>query len=159
MRNWLALLLWIPAGLWGQPPASLPQTWQAVAALSREDTIMVVLTEGRVVEGRFQSISPESLVLESKNQVRSLLLPSVKKVSVKRKASRAKTGAIGAAIGFGIGFPIGAAAAGHLTDRNNPKFTTRAGMGAGVGLLGAGIAAGVGALAGGSRFETVYRDR
>jgi hypothetical protein len=155
MRYWLALFLWIPAVLWGQPPASLPQTWQHVAKLSSEDTIMVVQTEGRVVEGRFQSISSESLVLDNKNQVRSLPLPSIEKVSVKRKASRAKS----AAIGFGVCFSIGAAAAGHLTDRNNPKLTTRAGMGADVGLLGAGIAAGVGALAGGSRFETVYRHR
>ncbi len=148
----LAALVCIPG--WGQD-----QRWNRRASLSAGDPIQVLQIDGHTVDGKFQSLSPESLTLENRNQVRSLALSSIRQVSLRRKASRGKAAGIGAAVGFGIGFPIGAAAAGHLTDRNNPKFTTRAGMGAEVGLLGAGIAAAVGALAGGSRFETVYRNR
>ena len=164
MRGSVALFLSVSAGLWAQTSfdARLPepaQSWRRVAALSPGDVISVVPKDGPVVEGRYQSISPESLMVESKLQIRSLPLDSIKQVSVRRKASRAKTAGIAAAVGFGVAFPIGAASAGYLSDQNNPSFSTRAGTGVGMGLFGAAIAGGVGALAGGSRFETVYRYR
>jgi hypothetical protein len=148
----LAALVCIPC--WGQD-----QSWNRVAKLSPGDPIQVVQKDGHTVDGRFQSLSPESLTLENDNQASSLAIASIKQVSARRKGSRWKAAGIGAAVGFGIGFPIGAASAGYLTDRNSPKFSLRAGVGASLGLFGAGIGSGIGALAGGSRYETIYRSK
>ena len=105
MRNSVALLLSVSAGLWAQVSfdARAPepaQRWRRVAALSPGDVISVVPKDGPVVEGRYQSISPESLVVESKKQVRSMPLDSIKQVSVRRKASRAKAAGIGGGCGI-----------------------------------------------------------
>ena len=81
----------------------------------------------------------------------------VSAVRVEKRGSRKKAALWGGIIGFGIAFPIGAAAAGSLTDRNNPPASTRMGMGAGLGLFGCGIGAGLGALAGGTHSVTIYR--
>ena len=175
MRRWVALFLWMPAGLiWAQSvptpsyPAcpsnptmalGLPDAWHRVASVCPGDTIQVLQKDGKIVNGRFQSLSSESVVLNWRNQVRSLSPALIKAVSVRRKASRWKAAGIGAAVGFGIVFPIGAASAGYLTDRNSPRFATRAGLGAELGLFGAGIGAGLGALVGGSRYETVFRSK
>jgi len=148
----LAALTCVPG--WGQGTA-----WNRVAALSAGDRIQVLEKDGHMAEGKFQGLTTDSLTLESRNQVRSITLVSIKRVSVRQKGSRWKATGIGAAVGFGICFPIGAASAGYLTDHNNPRFGTRAGAGAGLGLFGAGIGAGLGAIAGGSRYETVYRTK
>jgi len=148
----LALIICIPS--WGQDG-----DWNRVAKLSTRDPILVLQRDGPSVEGEFRSWSPENLLVESRKQVRSITLVSIRQVLVRRKASLWKAVGIGAAIGFGIAFSGGAASAGYLTDRNSPKFVTRAGVGAGLGLLGAGIGAGLGAIAGGFRFETLYRRR
>ena len=148
----LAALVCIPG--WG-----LDQAWDRLAKLSAGDPIQVLEKDGHTAEGKFQRLTPESLALESRNQVRSITLVSIKQVSVRRKASRWKAAGIGAAVGFGIAFPIGAASAGYLTDQNNPRFGTRAGAGATLGLFGAGIGGGLSAIAGGSRYETVYRSK
>jgi len=134
-------------------------TWNRVAKLSAGDAIHVLAKDGHTSEGRYQGLTPEGLTLESRNQIRSIALVSIKQVSVRRKGSRWKAAGIGGAVGFGIAFPIGAASAGYLTDRNNPTLVTRAGSGATLGLFGAGIGGGIGAIAGGSRFETVYRSK
>jgi hypothetical protein len=148
----LVALVCVPG--WGQD-----QSWNHVAKLSPGNPIQVRQKDGHTVDGKFQSLSPESLTLEKRNQVRSLDLVSIKQVLVRRKASRWKAAGIGAAVGFGIGFPIGAASAGYLTDRNSPKFSQRAGVGASLGLFGAGIGTGIGALIGGARYETIYRTK
>jgi hypothetical protein len=146
----LAALVCIPG--WGQD-----QTWNRVAKLFTGDSIQVLQKDGHTAEGKFQGLTPESLALESRNQVRSITLVSIKQVSVRRKASRWKAAGIGGAIGFGIAFPIGAVSANYFTDQNSPRFSTRAGAGAALGVFGAGIGGGLGAIAGGSRYETVYR--
>jgi hypothetical protein len=145
----LAALVSIPG--WGQDA-----TWNRVAKLSTRDPIHVLENDGRTTEGKFQGLTADGLTLESKKQVRSITLASIKQISVRRKASRLKAAGIGGAVGFGIAFPIGAASAGYLTDQNGPTFLTRVGTGASVGLVGAGIGGAIGALAGGSRYETVY---
>ena len=147
-----AALLCVP--LWGQDPA-----WDRVAKLATGERIQVLQRDGNTLDGQFRGLSPDRLNIAVRNQVRSILLDSIKQVSVRRKASRWKATGIGAAIGFGIAFPIGASSAGYLTDQNNPSIVTRARFGAGLGLFGAGIGAGLGALASGSHFDTVYRSR
>jgi len=148
----LAALVCIPG--WGQD-----RTWNRVSNLSAGTPIRVVQKDGHAAEGKFQVLTPESLTLESRNQVRSITLVSIRQVSVRRKASRWKAAGIGGAVGFGIAFPIGAASTGYLTDQNGPTFLTRAETGAMVGLIGAGIGGSIAAIVGGSSHETVYRSK
>jgi len=138
----------------GQGPS-----WSRVNKLAPGERIQVLDKEGKTIDGQFQGLAEGQLTLAIANQVRSIPLDSIRQVSVRRKASRAKATGIGAAIGFGIAFPIGATSAGFLADRNNPSIGTRAGFGAGLGLFGAGIGAGIGVLAGGPRFDIVYQSR
>jgi hypothetical protein len=129
------------------------------AAVQRADgqSVVVSLRDGKVVRGKLEKWTPAALDLSSAKGVEQIARPDVSAVRVERHGSRKKGALWGAVIGFGIAFPIGAAAAGNLTDRNNPSAATRAGMGAGFGLLAAGIGAGLGTLAGGSHTETIYR--
>ena len=84
----LAALVCIPG--WGQD-----QSWNRVAKLSPGDPIQVLQKGGHTVDGKFQSLSPESLTLEDRNQASSLALASIKQVSVQRKASRWKAAGVG----------------------------------------------------------------
>jgi hypothetical protein len=162
----LNVVLIFPGAVRAQPETAAPgrtsdhqEAWIEVASLPPGDRIRVIQKDGRIVEGSFQSVSSESLLLSSRKQIRSVSLAAVRQVSSRRRASRWKAVGIGAAIGFAIAFPIGAASAGYVTDRNNPSVGTRVGFGAGLGLFGAGIGAGIGALTGGSRYQTVYRSK
>lgn len=133
--------------------------WQTLQSLHADARVSVVMRDGKLVQGRFASWSPEAIGVASNRGVRTLRAGDVRRVTVQQKSSRWKGAMVGALVGFGIGFPFGAAFAGHITDRNSPGFVTRTGMGAGFGMFTAGIAAPIGALTGGKKQVTVYRDR
>ena len=132
---------------------------QKLQELAPGDRVGVLLRDNKYVEGRFRSWTPDRLEISRKSRDESLKLTDVQRVSVARKGSRMKSAGWGAVIGFGAAFPFGAASAGYLTDRNNPRFQTRMGVGAGFGLFGAGIGAAIGALGGGTDNVTLYRAR
>jgi hypothetical protein len=132
--------------------------WTRVRDLPRDERLIVILRDGKSIEGTLQAWSAEGIDIQRKNgEVRSADRSAVLRVGARRQGSRAKAALWGTLIGFGIAFPIGAASAGHLADTNNPSFGTRAGMGAGFGMFGGGIGAAVGALGGGSKIVTIYR--
>jgi hypothetical protein len=130
--------------------------WAALQSLHPDARISVVLQDGKFLQGRFAAWAPESIEVASGRGIRTLHAAEVRRVSLQQKSSRWKGVMFGALIGFGIAFPIGAASAGHLTDRNNPGFATRAGMGAGLGMFGAAIGAPIGAFTSGTKNVTLY---
>lgn len=133
------------------------QDWDGLRHLVPEQRISVRTPDGSWVEGRFRSWSPEALQVTVKKDIRRITLADADRVIASGKGSRWKSALIGAAVGFGLAFPVGAASAGYITDQNNPRFQTRVGVGAGLGLFGAGIGSAIGALAGGTKHTTVYR--
>jgi hypothetical protein len=136
---------------------SKEKEWAAVERLERQEGVAASLRDGRVVRGRLEKWRVDAMDLSTTKGVEHFARQDVSAVRVEKRGSRKKGALWGAVIGFGIAFPIGVAAAGNLTDRNNPTASTRVGMGAGFGLLGAGIGAGLGSLTGGSHIETIYR--
>lgn len=148
------------AALLAQVGASQLPGWEAVGKIRPGETVVVVLTRGGTINGAFESWSATSVsIVSGRATMRSLQATEVKEVSLRRGGGRLKVAGIGGAIGFGIGFGLGAAAAGTLTDRNNPSPGARAEAGGRVGVVGAGIGALIGALAGGARSTTIYRAR
>jgi hypothetical protein len=131
--------------------------WVALQSVPPDSQIRITLQDGKLLQGRFVAWSPEDLEVTSKSGASTLRVGEVRRIAIRQKSSRWKGAMIGALIGFGVGFPIGASWAGHITDRNDPGFATRAGMGAGLGMFSAGIAAPIGALTGGTKYVTVYR--
>ena len=136
--------------------AALPD-WRTLEYLQPDARVTALLREGKYVTGQFRSWSPEGIEIASKKGIRILGAEDVRRVWVEQKGSRWKGALTGALIGFGVAFPFGVGFAGYITDRNNPGFATRAGMGTGFGMFGAGIGAPFGALAGGKKNVTIYR--
>ena len=151
MKPALAVLLAL-AQLCGQsgPPAAL-------ARLRPGDRIGVLTRDGKHIRGTFEQATAASLTIARKQRTEQWSLAEVESVRRIEETSRARSAMWSALVGFGLVFPTGAANAGYLTDRNNPPFTTRVGMGAGLGMYGAGIGAAIGVLAGGSKDVLVYR--
>ena len=138
---------------------SSAQDWDRMAKIPPGEPLRIIKRDQLSIDAVLRSLTPEVLVVERRKQLLSFPKDSVRQVLVKRKASRWKAVGIAAAVGFGIGFPIGVASSGYLSDQNSPSLNTRVGFGAGLGLIGAGIGAGLGALLGGTRYETVFRQK
>jgi hypothetical protein len=148
------------AALLAQVDATQFPGWQAVGNVRPGDKVRVVLIRGEAIEGVFQSWSPGSVsIVSGRASMATLPAADVKEISLRRGGGRLRAAGIGGGIGFGIGFVLGAAAAGTLTDRNNPSLGARTEAGGRVGVVGAAIGAAIGALAGGARFQTIYRAR
>lgn len=113
-----------------------------VQRLERQESVAVSLREGRVVRGKVE-VAPSAIDVSSAKAVEQIARQDVSAVRVEKRGSRKERGALwGAIIGFAT-FPIAAAAAGNLTDRNNPSASTRIGIGAGFRAgIGAGVAGG-----------------
>ena len=137
-------------------PAALPD-WKDLESLHPDARVTALLQDGKYVTGQFRKWSPEGIEIASKKGNLALGTEDVRRLSVEQKSSRWKGALIGALIGFGVAFPFGAGFAGYITDRNNPGFGTRAGMGTGFGMFGAGIGAPLGALGSGKKNVTIYR--
>jgi hypothetical protein len=131
--------------------------WERLRTLKTGERVEITTRDGKFLTGEFTSWSPEAIQIQRKRGTISLKPEDAERITVRRDGSRAKAALWGTLVGFAAAFPIGAAWAGHLTDRNNPGFGTRTGMGAGFGLFGGGIGAGIGALTGGKRTVTIYR--
>jgi hypothetical protein len=156
----IGLALLQTAVLLAQVEASQLPGWQVVGTVRPGETIRVELSRGGRIDGVFERWSPASVsIVSDRASVTSLHASEVKEISIRRTGSRLKTAGIAGGIGFGIGFGLGAAAAGAITDRNNPSFGARAEAGGRIGVVGAGIGALIGALAGGPHFQVIYRAR
>ena len=131
--------------------------WRALESLHPDARVTALLQDGKYVTGQFRAWSPEGIEIASKKGTRTLGAEEVRRLSVEQKGSRWKGALIGALIGFGVAFPFGVGFAGQISDRNNPGFAMRAGMGTGFGMFGAGIGAPLGALGGGKKNVTIYR--
>ena len=136
---------------------SKDKEWAAMQRLERQEGVAVSLRDGTLVRGRLEKWAADAMDLSTAKGVEHFARQDVSAVRL-RGAGRAKREALwGALIGFGIAFPIGAAAAGTLTDRNSPPASTRAGMGASVGLLGPELERDSERSPAGSHTETIYR--
>ena len=138
-------------------PAVRDSDWKALQSVHPGSHVSVKLRDGKFIHGQWKAWSAHSIEVAYNRTSKALIAEDVHRVSVQQKGSRWKSAMWGALIGFGVAFPIGAASAGHLTDRNDPGFATRVGMGTGLGMFGAGIAAPIGALTGGKKYVAVYR--
>jgi hypothetical protein len=131
--------------------------WEKLRELVSDQRVSALMHDRKYIEGRFRSWSPAGLQVYANRRTEWVKAPEVERVWVRKKAPRWRSALIGAAVGFAVAFPLGAAKAGYIADQNNPRFGTRAGVGAAFGIFGAGVGAGIGALAGGSKNELVYR--
>ena len=130
--------------------------WEKVRGLQPGQQITVVTQKRDVVNARFGNWSAEALGVTRGHRSQSFALPDIRTVQVREKGSRWKSAMWGAVIGFVPVFVCGASNAGFITDQNNPRMTTRIGVGAVAGMFGAGIGAGIGALFRGSKYVTIY---
>jgi hypothetical protein len=134
-----------------------PADWTQLRGIEPDQRISAVTQNGKYIHGRFRTWTPDAVELCAGQKTKWLRPVEVKRIWIEKKTPRWHALLIGAAMGFGLAFPIGAASAGYVADVNNPRFGTRAEIGAGFGLFGAGIGAGIGALTGGSKSVLVYR--
>lgn len=130
--------------------------WTVLQALQPGARVSVLLQDGKYVDGRFEAWSPDAIDVAAKRGVQTIRSDDARRVTVQEKRSRWRGALIGGLIGFGVGFAVGAASAGYIMDRNDPGFSGRAGIGAGIGMFSAGIGAPIGALTGARKQVLIY---
>ena len=110
----LALALAVPAPCAAQKPVTA--FWQLSALLNPGDTVWITDAQGREVEGRIGSITPERIALEGDASP----VLGAREVQVVRRRNRDRAASIGAAVGAiaGLGVGIAACAAYPRTTRS-----------------------------------------
>lgn len=123
------------------------QNWDLVRQLPPQKQVLVVIDKDRF-HGRIQTVSEDTIVIETKGQSKSIAKSDIRRVGIRTGSARGKNAGIGTGIGFGVGFAIGLALA-------TPLDVGNTGFGPAVGLLGALIGTGIGAAIPG--YTTIYK--
>ena len=123
------------------PPLS---DWQAVSSRSSGEMLVVKLMQGKVVKGRIQDVSQNSVSLQQGDKSVALMRDDIVSVSVLgQKKSGAKGALLGAVIGGGAGAGIGAAATGNGNSQcclsSGQTRAIGAGFGGAIGLVGGSL--------------------
>ena len=128
--------------------------WSSLKGVAPAQTVKVTLTNGKSVQGEFQSVSDDALVIHLAGADQTFSRQEVRRLAIKRNGHRVKHVLIGAAIGAGAGLGAGVA-----VDRCPPNSLICFGN-KGKGILTPGFAligAGVGALLPANAWQEIYR--
>jgi hypothetical protein len=130
-------------------------TWNNLKQLSPGQRVKVVLHGTKSVQGQFQSVTDDALIVRSGGTDQTFPRDSVQQVSLRRSGHRGRNALIGAGIGAGAGLGLGAAVDNNCSP-NSIVCTGNYGkaiLTPVFGLLGAGI----GALFRGGGWQEIYR--
>jgi hypothetical protein len=122
--------------------------WANVESLSSSKSVMIETRSGSTLKGRINSVTADSVVINSKGRSVSIQRSDVQRVYLTKRASIVKRAAIGAAAGAGIGTAIGVA---------GTVITKDPLVAAGGFIFGIPAGAAIGAMTAGSkRGELIY---
>ena len=110
-RRIAAALLLVAATVAAQTNAS---NWNTVTALSM-GTDVRVSTGSRTVSGKIESVTDETIVVNSAKVQETFMRQKVMRVSLKKNGHRARNALIGLGVGAGVGLGVGAAADANCT--------------------------------------------
>jgi hypothetical protein len=88
--------------------AKLIANWANLNQLVPGSEIRVTLANGKTVRGFVVSVTPESLVVNSKTSQETLARQDIRRVALKRRGHRGRNTLIGLGVGTGAGLAIGA---------------------------------------------------
>ena len=88
--------------------AAQPRAWNSVKAIAPGTPVRVAGPGHRAIRGVLQSVTDDSLVLNSAAGVETFSLTQIERVSVREKGHRGRNALVGLAAGAGIGLVIGA---------------------------------------------------
>jgi hypothetical protein len=97
-------------GLFALSAAAQPQSWNNVQALSPGTEIRVAGPHPGNTRGTLQSVTGDSLILNSRAGQETFARGQVTRVSVKKQGHRGRNALIGLGVGAGAGLAIGTAA-------------------------------------------------
>lgn len=126
--------------------------WDRIGQMAKNQKVKVHLRDGNILAGIIQEFGTDGFTLAGKGKANALKRADIERLT---KKARAKSAMWGAVAGFGLGAGLGAAAAGKITDKNNPSASDRMGSAVGVGAFLSGIGAVIG-VAGGYD-QTIYK--
>ncbi len=132
-----------------------PQSWSSVAALSPGTAIRIAGPHPGSVQGTLQSVTEDSLVLNSRAGQETVTRQQVTRVSVKKTGHRGRHALIGLGVGAVAGLALGAASD-HSCAPNGCFFGSNFGKEV-FTPLGAGLGALVGALIPSGGWREVYK--
>jgi hypothetical protein len=93
------------------PPlcAAEKSDWTSLKGVARAQKVKVTLTNGKSLQGDFQSVSDNALVIHLASGDQTFSREEVRRLAIKRNGHRGKHTLIGAAIGAGAGLGAGIA--------------------------------------------------
>lgn len=147
MHRIICVLLLVPSLV--AAPNSATADWAAVESLAVGERIQVELSTGKVVSGRIDHVTPESVFVQHGTQTTEVRRQEVNRLYRQKSGAGAKWAAIGALIGAGVGGGAGAA-----TLERESGF---GGAIAGTVALGGALGAGAGYLLGRGKSVLVYK--
>ena len=106
---WLAILVLVVVQHALAQPQTLPTNWDRLKQLAPGAELRVELKDRGAVLGEFQSVTGESLVINSRRGQETVTQQTVARVSSKRRSHRTRNALIGLGIGAGAGLGVGAA--------------------------------------------------
>jgi hypothetical protein len=142
-RALIAVLVTVVTGA-AQPPAG----WSSIMSLSSGTRVRIATAESKTVTGELESVTDSSLTVNPGRGPQSIDRRLVMRVSVRTKARRKRSIAIGLAVGAGGGAAIGGAAAsscsGNICGGHGAAFIAGGAAGAAIvgGLIGAAVSHG-----------------
>lgn len=117
--------------------AQSPSTnWDNVRALSSGTEIRIMLSASRSVRGHIQSVTNESLEVNSASGRQTFPRLQVLRVEARKNGHRARNALIGMGIGAGVGLGIGLASNGGFISRSVLTALTASVLGAGGAVVG-----------------------
>jgi hypothetical protein len=135
--------------------AAQPQSWNNVTAMSPGTEIRIAGPRPGAVQGTLESVTGDSLVLNSSAGQETFARQEVKRVSLKKQGHRARNTLIGLGVGAGAGLGIGAASDQSCASKGcffGPNFGKAI-----ITPFGAGVGALVGALIPSGGWREVYK--
>jgi len=150
----VCLALMASAAVKASGPAKETANWANLNPLSAGQEIRVVLNDAKSYQGRFESVSQDTLILRLEAGEQSFERKTVLRVSAKAGSHRLRNALLGGLIGVAAGAGIGAAAGSKSSSFTGFNEAIGAGVGAVIGL-GAGVGVGVALPA--TAWRTVYR--
>jgi hypothetical protein len=105
---WMPVLLLVAAQPALPQPPPAPANWDHVKQLAPGAEIRVELKDRGSVRGKFESVTADSLVIDSRRGPETLTRQTIARVSSRRGSHRMRNALIGFGIGAGAGLGVGA---------------------------------------------------
>ncbi len=129
--------------------------WSNVTALAGASEVRVELSGSRPVRGKVQSVTDDSLTIDSGSGQETFMRQQIVRVSVNQKGHRRRNAIVGLALGAGLGGALGGTAAGECSGSicgGHGGAAIAAGIGA-----GAAVGAAIGAMLPAGGWREIYR--